>query len=254
MLLVDFFFSLPAFYSRDLDYLFEDGSSYQHRNGHQAAHPQYARYSIILFSTVAMILKIYFLCVVWKCYRYLRLIELVTPIRLSEIYPHLPPAVRVLGSIDSTDLSSGHNVTPPPYESVASSMKPPNYEEAIKSSGTVFTVNSPMNSNIDNNPPPPQQQQQAQQTVVFTIPSSEQYQNVSTQIVGNPSETTAGAARPTTGDGPTTTTFIATTPNSGSITINMSGHGATPELAHETQTSSNSTTTSDRTTTNTVSP
>lgn len=193
MLLVDFFFSLPVFYSRDLESSFEDGLTYQHRG----QHPQYARYSILVFSTVAMLLRIYFLCVVWKCYRYLRLIELVTPIRLSEIYPHLPPAgsqypiIRVLGSIDSNDLNTGHNVTPPPYESVASSMKPPNYEEAIKSSGTVFTVNPSMNP-ADS---PQCQPHQAQQTVVFTIPNSGQYQNVSTQVVG-PDVAAVGSTRP----------------------------------------------------------
>lgn len=222
MLSIDFIFSLPAFYSRDIDSTFEDNYTYQHRGQHPTTHPQYARYSIILFSTVAMILKVYFLCVVYKCYRYLRMIELVTPIGL---YPHLQttgsqyPIVRVLGSLDSIDLSPAHNVTPPPYESVAAGMKPPNYEEAIKSSAAVFTV-IPSQNNTDNSmcQPQPQQQstplqlqqsqqqplqqlpQQAQQTaVVFTTTSSEHRQNVSTQVIGPNASITTNIG-PTTED------------------------------------------------------
>lgn len=185
MLLCDFFFSLPTFYSREIE--FADGNGFSdlrqpHHGlggvngviGSGGAHTQYTRYSIILFSTITMIIKIYFLCVVWKCYRYLRLSELISPIGLSEIYPHLPPAgypvVRVLGSLDSTDLSSsqmsagqGQNVTPPPYETVASTMKPPNYEEAIKSSGQVSTIDNTQQANHN------QQQPRQQQTVVFTV-------------------------------------------------------------------------------------
>lgn len=179
MLLVDFFFALPAFYNRDLDSSLADGLSdfknYPNNN-------QYTRYSLMLFSTITMIVKIYFLCVIWKCYRYLRLIELVSPLRLSEIYPHIHPTnpqypiVRVLGGTDPNDLGPGHNVAPPPYESIASNMKPPNYEEAMKSSNTVLAVNQPALTNS---------QYQQQQTVVFTGPNSEQQQSISTQVFGN---------------------------------------------------------------------
>lgn len=180
MLLVDFFFALPAFYNRDLDPSLADGLS-DFKN-YPAGTTQYTRYSLLIFSTITMIVKIYFLCVIWKCYRYLRLIELVSPIRLSEIYPHIHPSgaqypiVRVLGSTDSTDLSTSHNVAPPPYESIASSMKPPNYEEAMKTSNMVLPVD----------PAPLSLGQLTQQTVVFTNPSSlEQRQTVSTQVVNN---------------------------------------------------------------------
>lgn len=160
ILLVDFFFALPAFYNRDLDPSLADGISDFSRS-YSPGNNQYTRYSLMLFSTIMMIVKIYFLCVIWKCYRYLRLIELVSPIRLAEmVYPHIHqsggqyPIVRVLSSGDSTDLGSGHNVAPPPYESIASSMKPPNYEDAIKTSAMTI--------------PPNLASGDQQQTVVFT--------------------------------------------------------------------------------------
>jgi len=208
MLLTDFFFALPALYNFDLDASFSDSwpPADLSRNHYQpgiteANYPHYNRFTTIMLPTFNMLVRIYFLCVVWKCYRYLRLIELITPIRLSEIYPHIPPVgpqypiVRVLGSIDSTDLSSVQNVTPPPYDSVASSLKPPNYEEAMKSSGSLG-----INNCFQEPPPPPpppsqnpaqhssvdadQLNRQAQQTVVFTIPTtdSEVQQSVTTQV------------------------------------------------------------------------
>lgn len=187
MLLVDFFFALPAFYNRDLDPTLADSMS--DFRGYPTNNNQYTRYSAMLFSTITMIVKIYFLCVIWKCYRYLRLIELVSPIRLSEIYPHIHqngpqyPIVRVLSNGDSTDLSNGTNMAPPPYESIASNMKPPNYEEAMKSSSMNFATNSAINP---------------QQTVVFTNLAAEPHQNhISTQVLpvnieGNVEVATAG--------------------------------------------------------------
>lgn len=204
MLLVDFFFALPAIYNRDLDASFSDGwsSADMARNHYQpGAYPQYNRYTMILVPTIAMIVKIYFLCVVWKCYRYLRLIELVTPIRLAEIYPHIPPVgpqypiVRVLGSIDSTDLSSGQNVTPPPYDSIASSMKPPNYEEAMKSSSAVVTSSTSEQQQLQNDPAAAS----AQQTVVFTIPTSDQHIRNVTQVVGQTDHSTPQTSLPESG-------------------------------------------------------
>lgn len=146
ILLIDFFFALPSFYNKDLDPSLADGII-DMRN-YSASSNTYTRYSIMLVSTISMIVKIYFLCVIWKCYRYLRLIELVSPLRLSEIYPHIHqngpqyPIVRVLGSADSADLVNSHvNMAPPPYDSIASTMKPPNYEEAMKSSSIISVPN-----------------------------------------------------------------------------------------------------------------
>lgn len=184
MLLVDFFFSLPAFYNRDVDPTLAD--SMADFRSYPTGTNQYTRYSAMLFSTIIMIVKIYFLCVIWKCYRYLRLIELVSPIRLSEIYPHIHqngpqyPIVRVLSSGDSTDLSNGTNMAPPPYESIASNMKPPNYEEAMKSSSMNFATNSALNP---------------QQTIVFTNSATELRQNhVSTQVLPLNVEANVGTA------------------------------------------------------------
>lgn len=169
MLLVELFFSLPAFYNRDLEPSMVD-NMVDYRNSYGTNSNQYTRYSQMLISTITMIIKIYFLCVVYKCWRMLRLIELVSPIRLSEIYPHMNispgpqyPIVRVLSNGDSTDLTNG---APPPNYDEAMKSLPPNYDEAMKSN-TIFPANSVMNQ---------------QQTVVFTN-LTEPHQNISTQVV-----------------------------------------------------------------------
>jgi hypothetical protein len=144
MLLCEFFFSLPAFYSRDIEFADSNGLA-DLKGQHPGQHPQYTRYSLILFSTIAMIVKIYFLCVVWKCYRLLRLSELelrISPILLSDRYPHIPdPIVRMLVSMDDqqSEINAAQSIAPPPYESVEANTKPPNYEEAMKSPN-VFTI------------------------------------------------------------------------------------------------------------------
>ncbi len=38
--------------------------------------------SSLLFTTLIVLFKSYFLCVVWKCYRYLRMKEMVLPLQL----------------------------------------------------------------------------------------------------------------------------------------------------------------------------
>lgn len=185
MLLVDFFFALPAFYSRDMETSF--GDTFRDLKNYGNAGPsQYNRYSFVLFTTTTMILKIYFLCVIWKCYRYLRLIELVSPIRITEIYPHIQsangsqyPAVRVLGSTDSTDYGSYSHMAPPPYESITSTMKPPNYEEAIKTTASATAPQSGQTS-ADSQP---------QQTIVSTDPLADQPQQPQTtltQVISHP--------------------------------------------------------------------
>lgn len=158
MLLCEFFFSLPAFYSRDIE--FADSNGLADLKGHHLGQqPQYTRYSLVLFSTVAMVVKIYFLCVVWKCYRLLRLSELelrISPILLSDRYPHIPdPIVRMLVSMDDqqSEINATQSMAPPPYESVESSTKPPNYEEAMKSPN-VFTIDiQPTDDQSDSRPP-----------------------------------------------------------------------------------------------------
>lgn len=181
ILLVDFFFSLPAFYNRDSDPSFSDNIADLRQSYSPQANNQYTRYSIMLFSTLLMIIKIYFLCVIWKCYRYLRLIELVSPI----IYPPYqgggPCPIRIIGGRPDHDLTDagglGNNIAPPPYDSIASSMKPPNYEEAMKAtnaspiytpSTTATTVATIATPSLISQHHQQQQQQHQQQPVILT--------------------------------------------------------------------------------------
>lgn len=193
ILLVDFFFALPAFYNRDIDPSFADSMS--DFRGYSNGNNQYARYSFMLFSTITMVVKIYFLCVIWKCYRYLRLIELVSPIRLSEIYPHIhqnghqyPPIVRVLGSTDSSNISSSLNMAPPPYESIATNMKPPNYEEAMKSTNVAHIASSMSNQLY---------QEPCQRTLVIAIPPPEQPLSSAPGVEANQGQPTSQTTSPT---------------------------------------------------------
>lgn len=208
VLLVDFFFALPAFYNRELydpslaDNL-SDLKNYHHRDPNQLP-----RFSVMLFSVITMIARIYFLCVIWRCYRYLRLVELVASIRINDVYPHIAPniqypVVRVLGSTDSTDLGPGcGSLAPPSYDSIAASMKPPNYEEAIKSPDITVPFGAPV-----------QQLQQAGQLTAIvksesgTINQSQQY----------PSQTVIG-----TQEG-RSSIVIQTTPDSRHLTVDIDG-------------------------------
>lgn len=180
VLLVDFFFSLPVLYNRELPDPHLPSPVEDMKTLRDSHLP---RYSFMLFSTLVMIVRIYFLCVIWKCYRYLRLIELVTPIARGfngNVYPHITqnmqyPIVRVLGNTDSTDLSptcgAGVGLAPPSYDSVACAMKPPNYDEAVKSDANLYPISQS----------PTSQQQQDFTTVDLTsdnrIPSSDQHQD-----------------------------------------------------------------------------
>lgn len=141
LLLIDFFFALPSFYNKNLDPQFPDGGLSDIRNYPLSNTDQYNRYSVFTLSALGMIAKVYFLCVIWKCYRYLRLTELV-----SEMYAQMPSHLaRVVleGANDPRDMDANHSLAPPPYESIASSMKPPNYEEAMKTCPNVYTINLP---------------------------------------------------------------------------------------------------------------
>lgn len=144
IMLCDFFFALPAFYNRDLDHTLADGlvdlKSYWPQGS------QNTRYSLMLVSTIIMLIKIYFLCVIWKCYRYLRMQEILLPIHVHEIFPphfshhHIPsvhPDVRVV------DSNNTQNIAPPPYDSIVTGLKsqPPNYEEAMKTTVLPYQTN-----------------------------------------------------------------------------------------------------------------
>lgn len=147
VLLIDFFFALPSFYDRDVDSALASDGVMGMKNYPATNNEPFDRYSIFI-STLVMAVKVYSLCVIWKCYRYLRLIQLV-----GEMCSQMPnPIVTVLGLEDGThDINHpSQNVAPPPYDSVASSLKPPNYEEAIKSNN-IYTIDvQPHNSQLPN--------------------------------------------------------------------------------------------------------
>lgn len=128
--LCDFFFSLPSFLS---SLYATPGSPYV--NHYQQSHsppgglvgkfwphsgPSGAP-STLLISTCIILFKGYFLCVVWKCYRYLKMKEMVLPL-------HFPC------SSPPSDLVLPPGFVPPSVLPVAiSSMAPPDYETATKS-------------------------------------------------------------------------------------------------------------------------
>lgn len=184
IMLCDFFFSLPATYSREPNFT---DSTFDTGIRDYGPHPNttsYRYYSFVL-ATFDLLIKIYFLCVVWKCYRYLRLRELITPLRLAaEIYPHIhhiPPhaIVRISGS-DTTDIVSSASLAPPSYDAIVTSLKnqPPDYEDAIKSSNNDFSAVVVVDETSQPRAPQQQQQQQNQNSLVSetSLPTTQDQQ------------------------------------------------------------------------------
>lgn len=122
--LCDFFFSLPAFlssvyanpsYATHWD-LSQPSSSFM--DVRRLAHAQgTAGTHSLLVSTCVILFKGYFLCVVWKCYRYLKMREMILPLQLS-----FPTSV-------GPDIVLPPGFMPPP---VTVTMSPPDYETATK--------------------------------------------------------------------------------------------------------------------------
>lgn len=106
-------------------------------HGTQAGHT-----SSLLIATCIILFKGYFLCVVWKCYRYLKMKEMMTlPIHLSGggsagLHAYHASALGL-----HVDMRNGGPdiVIPPgfniPNPNILSSMAPPDYETATKSNG-----------------------------------------------------------------------------------------------------------------------
>jgi len=98
---IDFLYTLPQFltslYSQPVNY-----NSWESRKSNTFldmrhiwpnASPNNHYTSSLLFTTLIVLFKSYFLCVVWKCYRYLRMKEMVLPLQLP--YHHnIPNDVR----------------------------------------------------------------------------------------------------------------------------------------------------------------
>jgi hypothetical protein len=125
--LCDFFFSLPAFLSS----LYANPAYASHwEQSHATPSPGFidvkrvwppgsAGSNSLLVSTCVILFKGYFLCVVWKCYRYLKMREMILPLQLS-----FPASV-------GTDICLPPGFMPPP---VTVTMSPPDYETATKGS------------------------------------------------------------------------------------------------------------------------
>ncbi|KAI7690389.1 Lysosomal-associated transmembrane protein 4B [Sarcoptes scabiei] len=105
----------------------------------------------LLILTLIMIFKTYFLCVVWKCYRYLHMKELILPITLnagSFDAEHILPPTILVGS--ATNVGS---VPPPNYDEATKlpDYKPPEYTTVITTDKNPSTLsnNSTSSNNLD---------------------------------------------------------------------------------------------------------
>lgn len=79
-------------------------------------HPQ--PHKSLFFTTIVLMIQGYFLCVVWKCFRYLKVREMVLPL-------HMPRS-------NGTDLVIPPGIAPPP---INMNISPPDYETATKGNG-----------------------------------------------------------------------------------------------------------------------
>lgn len=93
----------------------------------------------LLVSTCVVLSKGYFLCVVWKCYRYLKMREMILPLHLHSSSIGVCPA---LSRTDGGHLHStgNHDVVIPPGLLLPSDLRtvtvsPPDYETATKTNG-----------------------------------------------------------------------------------------------------------------------
>jgi hypothetical protein len=172
---IDFLFTLPQFlsslYSQPMSY-----NSWERRSNTVLdmrhiwpnASPNNLYTSSLLFTTLIVLFKSYFLCVVWKCYRYLRMKEMVLPLQLP--YHHnisndmITPPLMV----------PPPHLVPPPYEEAAKSADyaPPDYETATKIDEFKFVPNTPK-SRQESQP----NQQQSQTTIQSPKPESSE-QNI----------------------------------------------------------------------------
>jgi len=144
---IDFLFTLPQF----LTSLYSQPHNSQYHNWSDRrstfldmrhiwpnASPNNVYTSSLLFTTLIVLFKSYFLCVVWKCYRYLRMKELVLPLHL----PHFSHNI-------TNDLVMPPMMVPPPhlappdYDEATKSCAPPDYETATKSNEFKFVPNTP---------------------------------------------------------------------------------------------------------------
>jgi len=111
---IDFLFTLPQF----LTSLYSQPNSHHYQNWSERrtnsfldmrhiwpnASPNNLYTSSLLFTTLIVLFKSYFLCVVWKCYRYLRMKELVLPLHLPHFNHNITQDVSIISCIQSISL------------------------------------------------------------------------------------------------------------------------------------------------------
>ncbi|XP_054153249.1 lysosomal-associated transmembrane protein 4A-like [Oppia nitens] len=145
---IDFLFTLPQFLTSL--YAHPNGNHYQNwvdrrtsntfldmRHLWPNASSNNVYTSSLLLMTLIVLFKSYFLCVVWKCYRYLRMKELVLPLHL----PHFNHNITQDMAIPSIMVPPPH-MAPPDYDEATKSCAPPDYETATKSSEFKFVPDS----------------------------------------------------------------------------------------------------------------
>lgn len=106
----------------------------------------------VLFMTLQLIVKTYFLCLVWKCYRYLHMQQFILPLTLSG---HLMGAEAMMTPVvinRQQQQQQGGNLPPPNYDeaTMMPDYKPPEYRTVIEADAAQVSA-APGNSTA--NPP-----------------------------------------------------------------------------------------------------
>ncbi|XP_015787971.1 lysosomal-associated transmembrane protein 4A [Tetranychus urticae] len=82
--------------------------------------------SSVFMALIEFLYQSYFICVIWKCYRYLKLKESVIPL-------HIPYHLRgVEITVPSEIATTPSTMAPPDYETATKLNPPPDYESALK--------------------------------------------------------------------------------------------------------------------------
>lgn len=85
----------------------------------------------LLVATSVILFKGYFLCVVWKCYRYLKMREMILPLTLS--FPASVVGPEMVLPAGFMPPPTTVTISPPDYETATKgSSAPPDYETAIR--------------------------------------------------------------------------------------------------------------------------
>jgi len=164
--LCDFFFTLPAFMAS----LYTTPATYNHwENGasgswmdvkriwHNAT-PTTVYTSNLLITTCVVLFKGYFLCVVWKCYRYLKMKEMILPLHLPYQQSGMVPDIMCPPMMIPPPVAA--MAAPPDYDEATKGASPPDYESAMRGDEFKFKFEP---SQIPPQQPPTAQQQIEQQ-------------------------------------------------------------------------------------------